>query len=153
LTDIKTRRELGRFRPRLLFRLGGPAPAPERRKESNLRSGHHLEFRVRAYLPQLVRGPQLTMTEVLPFRGQSDFLRNYGAVMVPTDPPDGSVLDAMVSRPIRGQEGFVIGGSALPPTLQRSLSVPTSRRIRTFVSDASRCVPPGACVNERSTHA
>ena len=32
--------------------------------------------------------------------------------MVPPDPPDGSVLDAMVRRRIRGQTGFVAGLTA-----------------------------------------
>jgi hypothetical protein len=51
--------------------------------------------------------------------GRSSWLvRTFGDVrletlMVPTDPPDGSVLDRMVRRKIRGQAGFVMGFTAI----------------------------------------
>ena len=47
--------------------------------------------------------------------GRSSWLvRTFGDVrtetlMVPTDPPDGSVMDAMVRRRTRGQAGFLMG--------------------------------------------
>jgi hypothetical protein len=55
-------------------------------------------------------------TDVL---GRSSWLvRTFGDVrletlMVPTDPPDGSVLDRMERRKIRGQAGFVMGFTAI----------------------------------------
>ncbi len=64
------------------------------------------------------QGFELSPRERDDILGRSSWwVRTFGDVeletlMVPPDPPDGSVLDAMVRRRIRGQTGFVAGLTA-----------------------------------------
>jgi hypothetical protein len=85
--------------------------------------------------------------------GRSSWLvRTFGDIridqlMVPTDPPDGRVLDAMVHRRTRGEAGFVAGfTTAVAPALilgRRYFWDVPSRRAPDVVAEAMALLPVG----------
>jgi len=98
------------------MRLCGPATRREPAMDSCLRYSLYTVDDLQSWFQGLELSPleRETVLGRLPW-----WVRTFGDVRleslwVPTDPPDGSVMDTMVQRRIRGQTGFLMGVTSAP---------------------------------------